>query len=76
MGIEVSASDQEFTEDTFVDSHFHLDRVNKQSRMDDLEEILANGPIPQTPMKLEAAIVNFIDGVPSRSVRRALSKDR
>ena len=60
----------------FVDSHFHLDRVQQQSRMEDLEEILANGPIPQTPMKLEAAIANFIDGVPSRSVKRDLSKDR
>ena len=60
----------------FVDSHFHLDRVQQQSRMEDLEEILANGPIPQTPMKLEAAIANFIDGVPSRNVRQALSKDR
>ena len=55
----------------FVDSHFHLDRVQQ-----DLEEILANGPIPQTPMKLEAAIANFIDGVPSRSETRDLSKDR
>ena len=60
----------------FVDSHFHLDCVQQQSRMEDLEEILANGPIPQTPMKLEAAIANFIDGVPSRSVRRELSKDQ
>ena len=60
----------------FMDSHFHLDRMQQQSRMEDLEEILANGPIQQTPMKLEAAIANFIDGVPSRSVRRELSKDR
>ena len=49
----------------FVDSHFHLDRVKQQSRMEDLEEILANGPIPQTPMKLEAAIAKkagFVQG--------------
>ena len=59
-----------------MDSHFHLDRVQQQSRMGDLEEILANGPIPQTLLKLEAAIANFIDGVLSRSVRRELSKDR
>ena len=59
-----------------MDYHFHLDCVQQQSRMEDLEEILANEPIPQTPMKVEAEIINFIDGVLSRSVRQALSKDQ
>ena len=60
----------------FVDCHFHLDPVQQQSKMEDLEEILANGLIPQSLMKLEAAIANFIDGVSSRSVRWELSKDQ
>ena len=47
-----------------MDSHFHQDRLQQKSSI-----------MPDTPIKMEA-IANFIDGVPSREVRKALSKDQ
>ena len=59
----------------FVDSHFHLDRLQQKSRLSSLNDILDLGPMPVTPIKVEEAVANFIDGVPSCEIRKALAKD-
>ena len=57
----------------FVDTHFHLNRLQEASHIKSLEEILVSGPIPLTLIELEYAIANFIDGVPTRSIQQELS---
>ena len=48
---------------SFVDTHFHLNRLQEASHIESLEEILVSGPILLTLIELEYAIPNFIDGV-------------
>ena len=60
----------------FLDTHFHLNRLQEASCSESLDDILVNGPILLTLIELEYAIPNFIDGVPSRSIRQELSKNK
>ena len=60
----------------FVDTHFHLNRLQEASHIESLEEILVSGPILLTLIELKYAVANFIDGVPTRGIRQELSKDK
>ena len=50
----------------FVDSHLHLDKIRAVAGFSALQSILNNGPMPQTPVRLQHAVCNFCHGVPSR----------
>ena len=60
----------------FVDTHFHLNRLQEASHIESFEEILVSGPIPLTLIELEYAVANFIDSVLTRGIRQELSKDK
>ena len=48
----------------FVDSHFHLNKIRAVVGFSALQSILNNGPMPQTPVRLQHAVCNFCHGVP------------
>ena len=50
----------------FVDSHLHRDKIRAVAGFSALQSILNNGPMPQTPVRLQHAVCNFCHGVPSR----------
>ena len=56
-----------------MDSQFHRDRLQQKSNLLSLDDILDRGLMPVTPIKLEAAISNFIDSGPSKEIRKDLS---
>ena len=43
----------------FVDSHFHLDKIRAVAGFSALQSISNNGPMPQTPVRLQHAVCNF-----------------
>ena len=60
----------------FVDTHFHLNRLQEASCSELLDDILVNGTIQLTLTELEYAITNFIEGVPSRSIQQEFKDKR
>ena len=47
---------------SFVDTHFHMDRLQSKTGPDRLDTIMICGPMPHIPSQLEAAIAVFCDG--------------
>ena len=58
----------------FVDSHFHLDKLQLLSQEHDLDKILAKGPMPASPVALSHGVINFCHG-PVDEVDKALIEE-
>ena len=50
---------------SFVDTHFHMDRLQRKTGLDRLDPIMICGPMPHIPSQLEAAITVFCDEGPT-----------
>ena len=59
----------------FVDSHMHLDTLQTVSRMQDLDMIMREGPMPSMPVELEAAIMNYCHGLPADLAKHLFLED-
>ena len=49
----------------FVDTHFHMDRLQRKTGLDCLDPIMICGPMPHIPSQLEAALTVVCDEVPT-----------
>ena len=61
---------------SFVDTHFHMDRLQRKTGLDRLDPIMIHGPMPHIPSQLEAAFAVFCDEVPTWDKLRMLKRDR
>ena len=55
---------------SFIDSHMHLDKLRWISHCHDIDSILDRGPMPATPVYLEAVVANFCHEAPSKELRQ------
>ena len=60
---------------SFVDTHFHMDRLQRKTGLDRLDPIMMRGPMPHIPSQLEAAVAVFCDEVPTWDKLRMLKRD-
>ena len=60
---------------SFVDTHFHMDRLQRKTGLDRLDPIMMRGPMPHIPSQLEAAVTVFCDEVPTWDKLRMLKRD-
>ena len=59
----------------FVDSHMHLYKLQAVSRMQDLDMIMREGPMPSMPVEWQAAIVNYCHRLPTDLAKDLFSED-
>ena len=60
---------------SFVDTHFHMDRLQRKTGLDRLDPIMMRGPMPHIPSQLEAAVAVFCDEVPTWDKLCMLKRD-
>ena len=60
---------------SFIDSHMHLDNLRWISHCRDIDTILDRGPMPATPVYLEAVVANFCHEAPSKELRQMWKRD-
>ena len=60
---------------SFVDTNFHMDRLQRKTGLDRLDPIMIRGPMPHIPSQLEAAVAVFCDEVPTWDKLRMLKRD-
>ena len=60
---------------SFIDSHMHLDKLRWISHCRDIDTILDRGPMPATPVYLEAVVANFCHEAPSKELRQMWKRD-
>ena len=52
---------------SFIDSHMHLDKFQRATRCQDIDDILDRGPMPATPVYLQAVVANFCHELPDKN---------
>ena len=60
---------------SFIDSHMHLDKLQRASRCQDIDDILDRGPMPATPVYLQAVVANFCHELPGKKLRQMWKRD-
>ena len=50
---------------SFVDTHFHMDRLQSKTGLDHLDPIIVCGPMPHIPSQLEATVTVCCNEVPA-----------
>ena len=60
---------------SFVDTHFHMDRLQRKTGLDRLDPIMIRGPMLHVPSQLEAAVPVFCDEVPTWDKLHMLKQD-
>ena len=59
----------------FIDSHMHLDKLKRISQCRDIDAILDRGPMPETPVYLQAVVANFCHELPTKDILRMWKQD-
>ena len=52
----------------FIDSDMHLDKLQRASRCQDIDDILDRGPNPVTPVYLQAVVANLCHELPDKKL--------
>ena len=60
---------------SFVDTHFHMDMLQRKTGLDHLDPIMICGPMPHIPSQLETTVAVFCDEVPTWDKLRMLKRD-
>ena len=60
---------------SFIDSHMHLDKLQRASRCQDIDDIIDRGPMPATPVYLQAVVANFCHELPGKKLRQMWKRD-
>ena len=60
---------------SFIDSHMHLDKLQRASRCQDIDDILDRGPMPATPVYLQAVVANFCHELPDKKLCQMWKRD-
>ena len=59
----------------FIDSHIHLDKLQRASRCQDINDILDRGPMPVTPVHLQADVSRFCHELPDKKLLKMWKRD-
>ena len=60
---------------SFIDSHMHLDKLQRASRCQDIDHILDRGPMLVTQVYLQAVVANFCHELPGKKLRQMWKRD-
>ena len=60
---------------SFIDAHMHLDKLRGISKCRDIDAILDRGPMPVTPVYLQAIVANFCHDLPTKELRQMWKQD-
>ena len=60
---------------SFIDSYMHLDKLQRTSRCQDIDDILDRRPVPATPVYLQAVVAKFCHELPDTKLRQMWKRD-